>query len=486
MKTMTSTISKFFAAAFTAFILVACGGGGGGDATSTTGSGSVTVALTDKPASLGDIDEILITITAVELFADDGDKVTLYNGRPRGPFDLLKLENESRPLAVGPDVPAGSYCKIRLTLSDLELVFNTGEPNFHPKLPGNRKLDLNARQCFHVAPNSKVYLQLDMDANSIHVVQTGNNKQYNFRPVVFIDVIQSNFAGKLVRLENGVIREINRDAGTFLLCEFSYGDNAKGDSNDCMTVKVSRDTSAFDNINDDGINTVSSGDAIPLSELMVPERVGESPVTVIGRFSEDTSGGNGYPSIDGIVVELGEFLDLDGTVASGASNLRFTMNVNPNQGIQTQDGLAVALQPAPPGGNGTKILSPSGEELSVADIIPSRQVVTDGVLILSDPDYLNSSLVIVNTSDNTENDEASGIIDEVSLQSLRLAADTFPCEPGIGIFDVSFDSNTIVYRSTVSGGEFVGTGALASGQNADISGSCVGTIMNARTIIIRQ
>ena len=183
---------------------------------------------------------------------------------------------------------------------------------------------------------------------------------------------------------------------------------------------------------------------------------------------------------------MGEFLDLDGTVASGASNLRFTMNVNPNQGIQTQDGLAVALQPAPPGGNGTKILSPSGEELSVADIIPSRQVVTDGVLILSDPDYLNSSLVIVNTSDNTENDEASGIIDEVSLQSLRLAADTFPCEPGIGIFDVSFDSNTIVYRSTVSGGEFVGTGALASGQNADISGSCVGTIMNARTIIIRQ
>ena len=129
-------------------LIGACGGGGGGS--SDLGSGAVTVALTDKPANLDDIDEILITITAVEIFAEDGGKVTLYSGRPRGPFDLLKLEHESRPLAFDPDVPAGRYCKIRLTLSDLELVFNTGEPNFHPKLPGNNKLDLNPRECFHV------------------------------------------------------------------------------------------------------------------------------------------------------------------------------------------------------------------------------------------------------------------------------------------------------------------------------------------------
>jgi hypothetical protein len=487
VKTITSKISKLLAAAFTAFILVSCGGGGGGGGgTSTAGGGSVAVALTDKPASLGDIDEILITITGVELFAEDGGKITLYSGSPRGPYDLLKLEHQSQPLAFGPNVPAGSYCKIRLTLSDLELVFNTGQPNFHPKLPGNNKLDLNARQCFYVAPNSTVYLQLDMNANSIHVVQTGNNKQYNFRPVVFIDVIQGNFPAKLVRLENGVIRDINRDAGTLLLCEFSYGENAKGDFNDCMTVLVSRETSAFDNIDDDGINNVSGGAAIPLAELMVPERVGEKPVTVIGRFSNDNHGGSEYPVVDAIVVELGGFLDLNGTVASGASDSRFNMSVDPNQGIQAQGELSVALQPAPSGGNGTKILSPSGEQLSGADIIPPRPVMTDGVLILSDPDYLNSSMVIVDTSANSGNDEASGIIDSVSDQSLRLAADTFPCEAGSGLFNVSFDSSTIVYRSTESGGEFVDTGALAPGQDADISGSCAGTTLDAQTIIIRQ
>ena len=486
MRTLTSILIKLLAAAFTAIILVSCGGGGGGGGTSTTGSGSVAIALTDKPANLGDINEILVTITAVELFAEDGSKVTLYSGRPRGPYDLLKLEHESQPLAFGPNVPAGSYCKIRLTLSDLELAFNTGEPDYHPKLPGNNKLDLNARQCFYVAPNSKVYLQLDMNANSIHVVQTGNGKQYNFRPVVFIDVIQGNFPAKLVRLENGVIRDINRDAGTLLLCEFSYGENAKGDSNDCMTVMISRDTSTFDNIDDDGINNVSGGEAIPLAELMVPERVGERPVTVIGRFSNANYGGSNYPVVDAIVVELGGFLDLDGTVTSGASDTRFNMSVAPNQGIQAQGELPVALQAAPLGGNGTKILSPSGEQLSSTDIIPPHQIMVDGVLILSDPDYLNSSLVIVDTSGNTGNDEVSGIIQDVSGQSLRLAVDAFPCEPGTGTFNVSFDGGTIVYLSTESGGEFVDTEALAPGQEADISGSCVGTTLSANTIIIRQ
>jgi hypothetical protein len=99
---------------------------------------------------------------------------------------------------------------------------------------------------------------------------------------------------------------------------------------------------------------------------------------------------------------------------------------------------------------------------------------------------LNSSMVIVDTSANSGNDEASGIIDSVSDQSLRLAADTFPCEAGSGLFNVSFDSSTIVYRSTESGGEFVDTGALAPGQDADISGSCAGTTLDAQTIIIRQ
>ena len=483
-----TTLSSTFLFTLLVFLIAGCGGGGGGGGggTGSAGTGSVAIALTDKPADLSEIDEILITITAVEIFAEDGGKVTLYSGAPRGPFDLLKLEHESRPLAFAPDVPAGSYCKIRLTLSDLKLVFNNGDPNFHPKLPGNNKLDLNPRQCFRVTPDSRAYLQLDMDAKSIHVVQTGNKKHYNLRPVVFIDVIQDDFPAKLVRLEDGVIRDINREDGTLLLCEFSYGEGARGESDDCIIVMIDRDTSAFDNVDNDGINEVSHGDAIPLAELLVPERVDERPVTVVGHFSRYEDDERDYPVVDALVVELGGFLDLDATVASAASDIRFNMNVDRDQGIQTDGALPVALQSAPDGGNGTKILTRSGELLSSEDIIPPRRVVVDGVLIQSDTDFLNSSLVMVDTPDDAGNDEAEGIIDSVEPDRLLLDADAFPCESGAGSFVVSFDSSTIVYLSTESGGEFVDSGSLAPRQEVDISGTCKDTTLAAGTIIIRE
>ncbi|MGD8634348.1 MAG: hypothetical protein PVF85_12300 [Anaerolineales bacterium] len=87
------------------------------------------------------------------------------------------------------------------------------------------------------------------------------------------------------------------------------------------------------------------------------------------------------------------------------------------------------MLPAPAGGNGTKILVQSGEALSSDEIIPPRQVMVDGVLILSDPDYLNSALVIVDASDGARNDEASGVVEAVSGDTLQLTAGASPCDP---------------------------------------------------------
>ena len=174
---------------------------------------------------------------------------------------------------------------------------------------------------------------------------------------------------KLVRLENGVIQAINTEAGTLRLCEFAYGETARGDFNDCMTVRISRETSAFDNI-DDGFNDISDGDAIPLSDLMVPERVGERPVTVVGRFSNDSNSGNAYPVVDALVVELGGFLDLNGNVASAASDIRFNMTVDANQAIQPQGELPVALQPAPAGGNGIMIWPANSRHVIKRLVVP--------------------------------------------------------------------------------------------------------------------
>ena len=502
MNTRISMLNKFVAVTVMALFLAACGGGSGdgGVISSDTGAvgavGAVGVVLTDKPAELSEIEEILLSITGVELFGeDDGRKVTLYKGPAKGPFDLLKLEDESRLLTFDDKVPVGTYCKIRLTLSDLELVFNTGEPNFHPKLPGNKKLDLNARNCFYVAPGDTVYLQLDMDAKSIHIVETKNGTSYNFRPVVFIDVINKNFPSKLVRLEEGVIRAINREAGTLLLCNFSYGERATGGLDDCVTVRI-KDTAAFDNIEDDGINQTSGGDAIPLNELMIEERVGTRPVTVVGLFNNgddevehQDSDDSRYPVMNGLVVELGGFLTLDGRVANDASDIRFNMELAPDQGISVDGVLPVALQPTDPPVNGTRIMNLHGDPLKTSDIVVPRPTIVDGVLrvqIGEEPDYYNSALVILHRLVVTDEDVARGIISEVGLGGLRLSADSFPCEEGTGVFDVTFDSRTFVYLSSSTGGRWGDTGDLVRGQDVDIRGDCEGTSLAADVIIIRE
>ena len=104
-------------------------------------------------------------------------------------------------------------------------------------------------------------------------------------------------------------------------------------------------------------------DAIPLNELLIEERVGTQPVTVVGLFSQGDDvvhhdgDENYYPVMDGLVVELGRFLTLDGRVANDASDIRFNMELAPDQAISVDGVLPVALQPTDPPVNGTRIMT---------------------------------------------------------------------------------------------------------------------------------
>jgi hypothetical protein len=262
-----------------------------------------------------------------------------------------------------------------------------------------------------------------------------------------------------------------------------------------VTVRI-KDTAAFDNIEDDGINRTSGGDAIPLDELLIEERVGTRPVTVVGLMGygddevEHHDGDRYYPVMDGLVVELGRFLMLDGRVANDASDIRFNMELAPDQGISVDGVLPVALQPTDPPVNGTRIMNRYGDALKTSDIIVPRPVMVDCILMVQsgdDPDYCNSALVIVHDITIMDGDTATGIIaEEPGPDSLRLSADSFPCEDGTGIFNVSFDSETIVYISTSTGGEWGDTGDLHLRQDVDIRGVCEGTSLAADAIIIRE
>jgi hypothetical protein len=167
----------------------------------------------------------------------------------------------------------------------------------------------------------------------------------------------------------------------------------------------------------------------------------------------------------------------------------FNMAVEPGQSYASTDPLPVVLQPAPAGGNGTKILSRSGEFLTSDDIDIGQHVTVDGVLTGPNPLFLNSALVIIDT-DALNKDIATGIVNRVGSDSLLLEADSFVCEPGTGpgFYVVNFTDATDVYEVTESSssieGKFVDSDELDIGQRIDISGECNNNELLAHTIVI--
>ena len=98
-------------------VLASCGGGSGGSDDEARGKGTVGILLTDMPADPALFESINASIKKVELMgSDDDERVVLYSG-PVRTFDLPRLRNESIPLTFRDEVPAGDYCKIRLTLT---------------------------------------------------------------------------------------------------------------------------------------------------------------------------------------------------------------------------------------------------------------------------------------------------------------------------------------------------------------------------------
>ena len=246
-----------------AVALVSCGGGSGTstDSSQAQGKGTVGILLTDKPADPALFAAIIASIVKVELMgSEENGRIELFSAPPTKEFDLLRLRNESIPLVFKDKVPAGTYCKIRLTLSQLELVLTNGTPDdtgddtsAYPKLPGNGKLDLVVRDCFDVVAGEVLALQLDMDAGkSIHIIEKGNctnkpDKCFNFRPVVFVDVIEKDFNSKLVRL-NGVIKEVDSVEEYLLLCEALPSKDM--DNEGCVKVHFGDDAAFFENAED--------------------------------------------------------------------------------------------------------------------------------------------------------------------------------------------------------------------------------------------
>lgn len=478
-----------------ALALAACsGGGGGGDSDDSTvqGRGTVGILLTDMPADPALFESINASIRKVELLgSEEHGRIVIYSG-PDKTFDLLRLRNESIPLAFKDDVPAGTYCKIRLTLSDLELVLADDTPanpddneRHYPKLPGNGKLDLLARDCFDVVADNVLMLQLDMDAGkSIHV--TANGKGYNFRPVIFIDVVDHTFDGKLLRLR-GLIESVDAANRSLLLCDALPAEDM--DNLGCVEVHFGDDSAFFDNLEYDGAPR-------RVEELLSADNLGQE-VTVVGWPSPGhvSRSGGAYAArhlpllkLDALVAELGDFLQLDGTVAVDADPAGFAMTLSSGGPIVAGDTLAVMFQPGGSDFNGTRIVSKRGVLLDTPQVVVPLPVQVDGILHLipmSDP-VLKAALVIVDRG-AVGVEQVTGVIVAVGDGTLTIdpEADTV-CGIATDSLLVQLADETEILTVIITDDDvtIAPGGVPAVGQQVGMTGSCDGGDYRTDNLVI--
>ena len=454
---LTRKLSLYVAAFLaTALLLASCGGGSGGSDGPVVNNpppdeavGTVGIVITD--ADSDQFDQILATITSVDLLGDDGP-ANVFSGREV--IDLKQLADYSELFAIA-DVDTGIYSKIRLILADLELIKlnddGTVDYSVHPKLTGNGKMDLNPRREFVVTDNSTLLIEMDFDANkSIKYHQSGNGK-WHFRPVIFVRVLDDVGPGRLSRIY-GRIGEVDYDLGRFELCQkelMSDRDDVDDfDEEHCVEVVTSADTGIF----------APSGDPADFGAIMSGEfatAIGfissrEDRMSLLarkdsddddddddsdddsdddrsGRDDDDDDGedfDHDHFTLDAIVIELGEagtFAHLKGTAQSDVDAGRdFDLLLAPGQGFGEGSMVTARLQ------DGSKIYSRNGVRLDDDAITDGVMGLFDGVLMLANdaPDVLKTALAILDIDADGEEVLRGEILTAGDDRRLVLATDT--------------------------------------------------------------
>ena len=441
-------------------VLFSCSGGGTTDGSNTTtGTGSVALLLTDAPSDI--FEEINITVVKAELLSDDG-RVTLFEGERT--FNLLDL-TDVKIFAIRDGVPAGTYNKIRLTLKDdgIALVdYNDSNAPadydiYYPKLPGNNKLDLNPRGDFTVVAGGTLAIQIDIDANkSIHIVKKNKKDEYNFRPVVFIDIVTDAFKERFVKL-HGDIYAIDTLDLSFKLCNTDIpvqidDDQMKAGSRGCVRVETDKATAIFD----------VTGPAT-FSDLVE----GES-ATVFGRLLRDDSydDRDDDREMDDLVlkatlIELGPetaFLKLNGTATSTVNiDDQFTMDVAQGQGLTTPLILTVQIQ------KGTLLIDRKGNPVKVTEIYNGKLVSVRGVLDVN-ADTLFATVILVDT------DSSEQLTGKIAANPDGVCGFTITDEV-VGDRSVATDSNTKAFLVVEGSSSPIEVSELYAGQSADVYGT---------------
>jgi len=163
-----------------------------------SGNATVSVLLTDAPIDLSGVSAVNVTLIGVSLqTADDADgnsmKLSLTSGGDLV-INLLDYQNGQVLLIATGDVPDGDYAKIRMLVSQAELVRDDdGDPDtpdiVEPIFNPSHKVDVPV--AFTLSNGENMEITLDFDAAlSVQVNQTNGQHPYILRPV--INVVEMN------------------------------------------------------------------------------------------------------------------------------------------------------------------------------------------------------------------------------------------------------------------------------------------------------
>ena len=164
-----------------------------------TSNGSLQVYITDAPIDFTGVSAVNVTFSGIVLYPEDHDAgageeagsmdldISPAILAHEGTINLLDYQDGAVILVGGADIPAGTYSRIRLLVSEVTLVEDDdGDPEtpevVEPVKLSSGKIDIHFG--FTLGDGEEADVVLDFDAaESVHINETGNEK-YILRPVV--------------------------------------------------------------------------------------------------------------------------------------------------------------------------------------------------------------------------------------------------------------------------------------------------------------
>lgn len=172
--------------------IVGCGGNGSEGITSS-GTGKISIQLTDGP---GEYQAVYVTIEEVQIHESGGGWRLISS--PHKTYDLLALRNGIRtPLGLK-ELPTGSYTQIRLLLSSVSDGGTNLLGNVHRhgnyvilnddtirelKVPSGMQSGIKLIGDFTITADKTTIITLDFDADK-SVVEAGESGQWLLKPVI--------------------------------------------------------------------------------------------------------------------------------------------------------------------------------------------------------------------------------------------------------------------------------------------------------------